>query len=306
MTAQRAGLTDVVLRAMVMFPNSVQLHIFAFHTIVLLARPLGGREGMLFHSSMVAEGIFGGELSQNRKNGVAVMVDSMRRFEDNEVLQSMSCWALVNIALTPSQKAVLVKLGGIQATCNAMLRHPFNAEVQFRALFALINLVIPSAVRLNGERSEVVVIQDDFGDGDDQSEKEILDELVAEISDLVVKAMKNFCSSEAILNRACLVLHNLSLTQEYHHTLLWTPNFYQMLEWCLENYRADQVLQQSATGTLHRIQMTLSSDGNLRSRFAEHLQAQQQASLELAHREAVRLREQQMELQQRQEGESQT
>ena len=143
MTAQRAGLTDVVLRGMVLFDQSVQLHIAAFHTIVLLARPLGGREGMLFHSSMVASGIFGGVNSQHRKNGIAVMVDSMRRFEDNEVLQAMSCWALVNIALAPAQKAVLVKLGGIQATANAMLRHPFNAEVQFRALFALINLVIP-------------------------------------------------------------------------------------------------------------------------------------------------------------------
>jgi hypothetical protein len=143
MTAQRAGLTDVVLRGMVLFPNSVQLHIAAFHTIVLLARPLGGREGMLFHSSMVASGIFGGENSQHRKNGIAVMLDSMRRFGDNEVLQAMSCWALVNIALAPAQKVVLVKLGGIQATTNAMRRHPFSAEVQFRALFALINLVIP-------------------------------------------------------------------------------------------------------------------------------------------------------------------
>ena len=143
MTAQRAGLTDVILRAMVLFANSVQLHIAAFHTIVLLARPLGGREGMLFHSSMVTSGIFGGENTQHRKNGIAVMVDSMRRFEDNDVLQAMSCWALVNIALAPAHKAVLVKLGGIQATTNAMLRHPFSAEVQFRALFALINLVIP-------------------------------------------------------------------------------------------------------------------------------------------------------------------
>jgi hypothetical protein len=150
---------------------------------------------------------------------------------------------------------------------------------------------------LNGERSGVVVIQDDFGDGDDPSEQEILDVLVSEICDLVVKAMKNFCSSEAILNRACLVLHNISLTQEYHRTLLWTPNFYQMLEWCLENYKTDQVLQQSATGTLHRLQMTLTSDGNLRSRFEDHLRAQQQASLEQAHREAVRLHDQQLELQ---------
>lgn len=142
-TAQRAGLTDIVLREMVLFPDSVQLHIAALHTIVLLARPLGGREGMLFHSSMVLTGIFGGQHTAHPKSGIAVVVEAMQRFEDNDILQAMSCWALVNIALAPSQKAELVKLGGIKATCNAMLRHPFSAEVQFRALFALINLVIP-------------------------------------------------------------------------------------------------------------------------------------------------------------------
>jgi hypothetical protein len=52
MTAQRAGLTDVVLRDMVMFPDSPQLNTAAFHTIVLLARPLGGSEGMLFHTQL--------------------------------------------------------------------------------------------------------------------------------------------------------------------------------------------------------------------------------------------------------------
>lgn len=149
-TAQRASLTDVVLRAMVMFSNSVQLHTAAFHTIVLLARPLGGREGMLFHSSMVnASGIFGADNSQDGKNGITVMLDSMQRFETNDVLQAMSCWSLVNIALAPAQKGVLVKLGGIQATANAMLRHPYSAEVQFRALFALINLVIPCMYNLS-------------------------------------------------------------------------------------------------------------------------------------------------------------
>jgi hypothetical protein len=55
----------------------------------------------------------------------------------------MSCWSLVNVALTPLQKSMLVKLGGLTVTANAMLQHPYNAEVQFRALFALINLVIP-------------------------------------------------------------------------------------------------------------------------------------------------------------------
>lgn len=143
-TAQRAGLTDNVLRAMVLFPDSIELHTVAFHTLVLLARPLGGNEGMLFHTAMVnTRGIFNNG-STNSKNGIVIMLDSMRRFAQDEILQAMSCWSLVNVALTPLQKSILVKLGGLTVTANAMLQHPYNAEVQFRALFALINLVIPS------------------------------------------------------------------------------------------------------------------------------------------------------------------
>ena len=145
-TAQRAGLTDSVLRAMVIFPDSIELHTAAFHTLVLLARPLGGNEGMLFHTAMVnTRGIFNSSnnSSASSKNGIVIMLDSMRRFAQDEMLQAMSCWSLVNVALTPLQKSMLVKLGGLTVTANAMLQHPYNAEVQFRALFALINLVIP-------------------------------------------------------------------------------------------------------------------------------------------------------------------
>ena len=71
-----------------------------------------------------------------------------------------------------------------------------------------------------------------------------------------------------------------------------------MLEWCLANYRTDQVLQQSAAGTLHRLQVTLSNDENLRAKFAASIQAQQQLSLEAAHREALHIYEQQEQLRQ--------
>jgi hypothetical protein len=317
LTAQTARLTDVVLRAMVMFPNSEQLHIAAFHTIVLLARPHGGREGMLFHSSMTAAGIFGVN-SQHGKSGIAVMLDSMMRFQDSPVLLAMSCWALVNIALAPEQKAALVKLGGIQATTNAMMRHPFSAEVQFRALFALINLVIPSVkmeTRDNNatanahfveapaavpdpvaRASAAAAMEEDLAETIEVTERATIDELIGGIASLVVRAMKNFCSSEAILNRACLVLHNLSLTDEYHGTLLWTPQCYQMLDWCIQNYRTDQVLQQSATGTLHRLQLTLSQNENMRARFTESLRTQQQLAMEQAQNEARRLNAQQESL----------
>jgi len=302
-TAQRAGLTDSVLRAMVLFPDSIQLHTMAFHTLVLLARPLGGNEGMLFHTAMVnTRGIFNNG-SSNSKNGIVIMLDSMRRFAQDEILQAMSCWSLVNVALTPLQKSMLVKLGGLTVTSNAMLQHPYNAEVQFRALFALINLVIPTETR-PGETEEMREFEREIfqqlGEVGETSEKEMLDASVGQIANLVVVSMKNFCSSEAILNRACLVLHNLSLNEEYHSILLWTPNCYQMLEWCLGNYPHDHVLQQSAGGTIQRLNATLSADEELRTRFTHSIRAQQQNSLDLARQEAVLLQEQQREQEQQQ------
>jgi hypothetical protein len=145
-------------------------------------------------------------------------------------------------------------------------------------------------------------LQEQLGEVNQTAEKDMLDESVGQITTLVVQAMKHFCSSESILNRACLVLHNLSLTTEYHTTLLWTPSCYQMLEWCLANYRTDLVLQQSAAGTLHRLQQTLSSHGELRHQFTSFLQSQQQHSLEQAHEEAVLLHEQQEKLLSRRSG----
>ncbi|KAL7488730.1 hypothetical protein ACHAW6_014356 [Cyclotella cf. meneghiniana] len=299
-TAQRAGLTDSVLRAMVIFPDSIELHTAAFHTLVLLARPLGGNEGMLFHTAMVnTRGIFNsGGSTSGSKNGIVIMLDSMRRFAQDEMLQAMSCWSLVNVALTPLQKSMLVKLGGLTVTANAMLQHPYNAEVQFRALFALINLVIPSEIQTDETEEQREFEREIFqqlGEVGETSEREMLDASVGQISNLVVVAMKNFCSSEAILNRACLVLHNLSLNEEYHSILLWTPNCYQMLEWCIGNYPHDHVLQQSAGGTITRLNATLSADDELRARFTHSIRAQQQHSLELARREAVYLQEQQQE-----------
>ena len=87
------------------------------------------------------------------------------------------------------------------------------------------------------------------------------------------------------------LLLNLSLTPAYHQQLLLVPHCYQMLEWCLANYRTDQVLQQSATGTLHRLQATLSSNESLRARFTAALQAQHRMSLQQAHHEALALRQ---------------
>jgi len=120
---------------------------------------------------------------------------------------------------------------------------------------------------------------DQLNETNNNSDSDVLDdEIILLIANLVVVGMKNFCSSEAILNRACLVLHNLSLNEEYHRTLLQTPNCYQMLEWCIGNYKNDNVLQQSAGGTLLRLRMSLTNDNNLRYIFEDSMRTQQQGS----------------------------
>ena len=281
-TAQNAGVTDIVLRAMVIFPNHTELHTSAFHTLVLLARPIGSKEGMIFYRAMVnASGVFNVG-SNTGKSGIAIMMDSMKRFATNERLQAMSCWAMVNVALIQSQKVALVRLGGIAAAGNAMMLHPMSEDVQFRALFALINLVIPSENlpedSLDNDISTAQYHETNSQSIKQRNEIDMLDASVEFLTHLVVVAMKKFCSNVAILNRACLVLHNLSLKSKYHHTILLTSHCYQMLEWCVENYKHDKVLQQSARGTLQRLQVTLSNDESLRMRFLEMIRSQQQQS----------------------------
>ena len=276
--AQRVGLVEVVLRAMLRFPSCPKLHIAAFHAMVLLARPLGGREGMLFDNSMAESSTTNAAMElmaqspnlrhaapldsniPSRLNGISginVMLDSMRRFQDKADLQAMACWALVNLALVPAQKAMILSLGGIEVALNAMRRHPADADVQFRALFSLINLVVAPQ----------------------PAKTYILDSSVDEITTLVVRAMTNFCSSAAVLNRACLVLHNLAQKHDYLTILLWTPHCYQMIEWCYANFPTDPVLQRATTSILHRLQALLTSDERLRERFVASLRSQEGQAL---------------------------
>ena len=281
MTAKREVIVEIIIQAMLRFPDCLKLHTAGFHSMVLLARPLGGREGMLFDNSMVEAsshiGLVGnttssatgraGAVSVDRSsssrldgiNGISIMIDSMRRFESDETLQAMACWAMVNIALASAQKTMLISLGGIQAIIDTMIRHPRCFDVQFRALFALINLVVLSP------NPKPLYPQANCVEG--KTEKDALDEHMPQIVNLVVVAMKNFWSSEKIINRACLVLNNLSHTADFLPTLLWTPHCHHMLEWSIANYPTDHVLCRSATTTLRRLQRFLSENDSMRERF---------------------------------------
>jgi hypothetical protein len=303
-TAQRVGLVEVILCGMLRFPDSAKLHTAAFHTMVLLARPIGGREGMLFDTSMsdstrslglapkarygriassldrtdqaTAQDDSSSDPTRNSLNGVSIFIASMERFASNEKLQAMACWAMVNLALVPAQKTMLIGMNGIQAALNAMTNHPRSFDVQFRALFALINLVVPSKIRLEAPLANGL----SPSNNKKQTEKDVLDMWASAITGLVIRAMENFCSSSTILNRACLVLHNISQTPDYIPVLLWTPHCYQMLEWCRKNHSTDTVLLRSASSTLSRIQVYLSQHPDVQRKFVHSIQRERQEQRE--------------------------
>lgn len=310
-TGRRVGLVEVILCAMLRFPDSVDLHIAIFHAIVLLARPLGGREGMLFDSSMseTTQGIgltspialsdpvslasrCGGHPSlrgksskrqelnndpasndssptasneDEKQTGVGILVDSMERFSDNEKLQSMACWALVNVALVPLQKNLLMKLGGVEAILSAMEKHSTCFDVQFRALFALINLAVPC------RQSDFILDRNIDAAEATRVEAAVLNRLGSKIARLSVVAMKNFWSSESILNRGCLVIHNLSQSSAFMPTLLETPDCCRILEYCVANHATDRVLRRSVSSTLQRMQMYLDQHPEEQRRFSANM-----------------------------------
>mmetsp|Transcript_16781 Transcript_16781/g.21796 ORF Transcript_16781/g.21796 Transcript_16781/m.21796 type:complete len:363 (+) Transcript_16781:23-1111(+) len=235
--AQRNGLTDAILQEMALFSDSVDFNAAAFHALVLLARPLGGKEGSLFQGSMINSDILSSDGVGDEMNGIEIMLNAMRRFDSNELLQAKGCWAIVNIALVSTQRTMLLKRGGLSVVTNAMRRHPYDTEVQLRAVSALVNMVKPF----------------DALEGEQNKEKELLDSMVDSIADLVVQAMKNCCSHEVILSRACLVLGNLSFRKSYKTSLVETPDCMEMLEWCYDTYLENKLIQKCTRDTLVRL-----------------------------------------------------
>ena len=119
---------------------------------------------------------------------------SMRVHLKNANVQAMGCWSLVNLALNHQQKLALLALDGLDAVLAAMAHHPTTLEVQFRALFALINLVIPEAGSVSTNTMDC---------GENAAHARVVRGVLA--------AMRHFPESEKLVRCGCLVLHNLSL-----------------------------------------------------------------------------------------------
>jgi hypothetical protein len=255
--AQSEGLASIVFYNMAAFPENFLLQLTAFHTLVVLLRPLGAMEGTLVKggnktvktskSKCLQNSVDGSKMNVEQvgkntsekssvaadksnsllmweDNGVRVMLDTLRSYSHDRYLQAMGCWAMVNAALYPSLKKSLLSLGGIYVVTNAMMLHPNAEAVQFRGLFALINFVIPDA----------------------NSDTNPIHSHVYQIARLTILAMQNFQTNTSILNRGCLVLRNLSLTPSHAAILARTPGCVDMLLHSRQVCPRDPLVQRSA------------------------------------------------------------
>jgi hypothetical protein len=153
----------------------------ALHCLVLLARPIGGREGAVHIGMAPALPAL-----QGPRGGICAVMEIMDHHSAEGALQAMACWTLVNFALNADCKALLLAEGGLGRILRAMRAHPNNYAVQFRGLFALINLVVPDVPNQQPQN-------------------------IGEVIECVLRAMEVFHNDTRLMNRGCLVLQNLSL-----------------------------------------------------------------------------------------------
>ena len=224
--AQATCLTSLIVCAMGEFSDDIALQIAALHTLVLLARPIGGSEGMVFSRGMASPP--GLQALLGERGGIATVLKTMRAHRAFAEVQAMSCWALVNVMLIPAQKQLLISRGGVEAVLESMKAHPCVFEVQYRALFALINLLVPDGSPASASHAAVLPF--------------------------VLRAMTRFETNEALVNRGCLVIHNLALSEHNHH-LLKKHDAPRLLAALLRAHPKEHVVQESATGVLRRLGM---------------------------------------------------
>ena len=165
----------------------------ALYTIMLLLRPKGGSEGILLRTAKMSIPKIPSVIGM----GIDAVLGCLRYNLVHAKIQEMGCWALVNMALRSSHKQALLHGGVIQVIMNAMEAHPTNKKVQYRALFALINLV-NMGVRHKTTTAHVPAER---------------------IIERVLQSTANFIKCRDVADRGCMVLYNLSLDSRNHDYL---------------------------------------------------------------------------------------
>jgi len=234
-----AKLASCVIYILQRYSHNTELQSMALHCIVFLARPIGGAEGMVF-----CRGVHSNGLEAFLYGGIDIVLDAMKNHISSSVVQAVGCWSLVNLALNRQQKIDILTKNGIQCIIRAMQIHPHCLDVQFRALFALINLVIPENVQQQFN-------QNDPHNTNTNNTFLPQDTISHDILDHVLIAMDRFGDSDKLIRCGCLVLHNLSL-RPTNIPILQANNTSKPLLRAARTHN-DHDVQRSAISTLRRL-----------------------------------------------------
>jgi len=222
--AQDSPLGYAVVAALRNFTDRVDVQNAALHALVLLARPLGGKEGTVHVGLAPALPCLLGS-----QGGIRCVLECcMDRHPLEGGLQAMACWTLVNFALNGEAKRLLLAQGGLSRILKAMTAHKTHLAVQFRGLFALINLVVPEQPNTPAPHLE-------------------------EVLECVLSAMETFMDDDLLVNRGCLVLQNLSLNEHNHECLRRSRARGVLAESMARHQFRDSMLELSARATSLRI-----------------------------------------------------
>jgi len=221
--AQDSALAHQVVSGLRNFESHLELQQFALHSLVLLARPIGGREGAVHIGMAPALPAL-----QGPRGGICTVLTVMDRHLHVPGIQAMACWSLVNFALSSTCKTLLVEKKGVDRVLRAMETHPLELQVQFRGLFALINLVVPDTPGQQPDNLEVII-------------------------ERVLAAMQTFMHQPMLVNRGCLVLQNLSLNELNYSQLKRSSAKELLLQALVKHGVSDSMLKQSARATMMRL-----------------------------------------------------
>ncbi|CAM9563720.1 unnamed protein product [Chrysoparadoxa australica] len=217
------------LRTLQRFPDQAGLVVTVMKCLVLLGRPAGGTEGgaVLTNTRASPLASFG-----SNGSGVKALLACMKQRPDHAELQAAGCWSMVNLALIKPQKKHLLLKGGVDCITAAMRNHSSDREVQFRALFALINLVTPKyagGLAGGGVLSAA---------------------LLSDVMSLTVTAMCTFKEDEQVVNRSVLVLHNIAIDETQWPALVGARS---ALEDAVAANPGDKTLQQCGGSTIAKL-----------------------------------------------------
>jgi len=238
--ALKGNLSLLLLHILTFYSQHKRIQIECLHCVVVLARPCGGSEGMVYNVNRQSEvstaannNAFGKDLDL-----ASAVLALMRMHRNCETLTAMGCWALVNLSLHKDQKEQLFSGGkALEVVIEAMRRHPNHYQVQFRAQFALINLVAPAA--------NIVSTQSTHHGQAGQDR-------LKELTNLVLSSINHFKTQKEIVSRGCLVLHNLSLDATVR-SVLSSLGVIPCLTQMLSSYSSDNFLCSTISKTLRRL-----------------------------------------------------